>query len=167
MRYLIEEEKPEQMVRYESLPGETSCEPYVWATLLRCTPQDIDNAIGVCPNYLTPEGLAVWREYQRKLNQFVVERGYNAIATYIEADASTTGKEDGEKKAHRGRCYKASIRWKNCSLEGKTHHTIAVDENGKVFDPAPDPRARHESLEEYESPISTVRSIVEVFKVPK
>src|SRR6267154_6176674 len=165
MRYLIEEEKPEPMVRYESLPGETTCEPYVWATLLHCTPQDITNAIGVCPNYLSTEGMEVWREYEMKLSQFVVDRGYDAIHTYIEADATTTGRVSGEKEAHRGRCYKVTIRWKNCSLEGKTHHTIVVDENGRVFDPAPDPRARHESLEEYESAISTIRVIAEVFKV--
>src|ERR1700686_1072675 len=119
MRYLIEEEKPEPMVRYESLPGETTCEQYVWATILRCTPQDIINAIGVCPNYLTPEGMAAWPEYQTKLNQFLAEQGYNAIHTYAEADATTTKKVFGERKAQRGRCYKVTIRWKNCSLEGK------------------------------------------------
>jgi hypothetical protein len=97
----------------------------------------------------------------------VIDRGYNGVITYAEADATSTGKVRGEKKTHRGRCYKVTIRWKNCSLEGKAHHTIAVDENGKVFDPAPDPGARHESVEEYESSISTIHSIFEVFKVTK
>jgi hypothetical protein len=122
------------LVRYESLPGETTCEQYVWATILRCTPQDIINAIGVCPNYLTPEGMAAWPEYQTKLNQFLAKQGYNAIHTYAEADATTTKK--------------VTIRWKNCSLEGKAHHTIVVSESGRIFDPAPDTGVRHESLEE-------------------
>jgi len=111
--------------------------------------------------------MAAWREYEMKLNLFVVERGYNAINTYIEADATTTKRVQGVKETLRGRCYKVMIRWKSCPLEGKMHHTIVVDENGKVFDPAPDPRVRHEFLEEYESPISTIRAITEVFKVPK
>lgn len=167
MRYLIEEEKPEPMVRCESLPDETTCELNVWATLLHCSPQEITDAIGVCPNYLTPDGTAGWREYKAKLHDFVLGRGYNAIVTYAEADANPKGVVFGEKVNRRGRCYKATIRWKNCELEGKTHHTVAVDENGKVFDPAPDPRARHESLEEYETRISTINLIYEVFKVPE
>ena len=95
----------------------------------------------------------------------MLERGYAATYTFIEDQDNQ--KTFGKKTIQRGRCYKVTIRWKNCALEGKVHHTIVVTESGRIIDPSPDPRARHESLEEYDSSISAIHAIAEVFKVPK